>query len=72
MEKHHGRGRLTYANGDVYQGDWVAGRQEGTGVFVNRATATVYDGTWVDGMKHGNGRESQDRGTHIVTYVGEF
>jgi len=31
--KFHGGGKLTYADGSYYEGDWVFGVQHGSGVF---------------------------------------
>ena len=40
----NGKGRMTYANGDIYQGDWVNGKAHGNGVFLDKANATLYEG----------------------------
>lgn len=31
----HGKGRMTHANGDIYQGNWENGKANGHGVFVD-------------------------------------
>lgn len=42
----NGKGRMTYANGDIYQGDWVNGKAHGVGVFVDKEDQTIYEGAW--------------------------
>ena len=43
--KHHGKGKMTYANGDVYDGEWEDGK-------MTYADGVVYNGEWKDGKKH--------------------
>ena len=33
----NGKGRMIYANGDIYQGEWKDGKAHGKGVFVDMA-----------------------------------
>jgi len=61
---------MTYANGDLYQGEWKNDLPNGNGCFVNNATGTISDGEWVDNMMHGDGIQSIDHGR--VTYTGSF
>ena len=42
----NGKGRMTYANGDIYQGEWVNGKAHGVGVFVDKEDQTIYEGDW--------------------------
>ena len=44
----NGKGRLVYANGDIYQGDWVNGKAAGQGTFVDKKNQTIYEGAWVN------------------------
>ena len=30
----HGKGKLVYENGEVYEGDWVRGKRHGQGQYV--------------------------------------
>jgi len=53
--KHHGKGRMNYANGDHYDGDWVDGKREGTGTMYYRASNMEYTGDWRDDQRHGKG-----------------
>jgi len=38
---------MTHANGDIYHGDWLNGRANGIGVFVD-TNGSMYDGEWLD------------------------
>ena len=40
-----GIGVIRYDNGEIYLGNWIAGRREGRGVYYY-ADGTVYDGVW--------------------------
>ena len=44
-----GRGRMTHANGDIYQGDWHQGKASGSGIFID-TNGSMYDGQWLDDM----------------------
>jgi hypothetical protein len=52
-----GKGKYTYANGDVYEGDWKNDVREGKGVFTcskdGPSAGHVYDGEWKNGKQHG-------------------
>lgn len=66
----HGRGTLTFANGDSYEGEFISGFRHGRGVFTSERGTLNYDGEWRRGYRHGSGKErwlrSGDR------YEGEF
>ncbi|MCH5274123.1 MAG: hypothetical protein J1E35_10645 [Lachnospiraceae bacterium] len=47
-DKYEGRGVYTYANGDIYGGDFKGGVREGHGVY-RFANGDVYDGEWKAG-----------------------
>lgn len=50
MFKHgraNGRGRMTHANGDVYEGNWIDDKANGYGIFIDTNFAK-YEGNWVD------------------------
>jgi hypothetical protein len=51
----HGNGILTYANGDVYDGDFNKGRMDGLGSLSTTYDGrdTVLSGIWVDGVYAG-------------------
>jgi len=66
--KPHGRGKMIYATGAVYEGDWVHGEWEGEGSLLY-ANGTVYVGGWKNGKRHGFGNHYLSNGLH---YQGEF
>lgn len=45
-KKMNGKGRMTYKDSNIYQGQWVDGKAEGKGVFVDKTNKTIYDGEW--------------------------
>jgi hypothetical protein len=52
----NGKGRLTYENGDVYEGNFDNDLREGWGVFIH-ADGTKYEGQWEMDQQHGRGIE---------------
>lgn len=51
----HGRGTLSFvASGNTYEGDFVRGKFEGTGVY-RWADGSKYEGGWRDNHMHGEG-----------------
>ena len=38
-EKKHGRGKMHFANGDTYDGDWLEGKINGKGVYFHQDTS---------------------------------
>jgi hypothetical protein len=50
----HGYGVYTYANGDVYEGEWADDEQQGTGI-LRFADGSVYEGTFERGQPEGEG-----------------
>ena len=63
-----GRGTLVYDDGDMYEGQWLAGHFHGQGK-MTYATGSVYKGAWVQDKKHGYGKYSSAQGD---AYEGEF
>lgn len=56
--KHHrmdGYGRLEYANGDVYEGEFVRGVFNGQGTFTS-STGWTYEGEFKNGQADGEGK----------------
>ena len=41
-----GQGTMYYANGDIYTGEWAAGKKEGNGTYIFKATEAKVAGTW--------------------------
>ncbi|CDJ50019.1 hypothetical protein, conserved [Eimeria brunetti] len=62
------QGCMVYRNGDVYEGEWLAGQKHGEGSYRFSADGSVLSGRWVAG--------SLKRGRWILptgaAYVGEF
>ena len=52
-----GRGAMVSASGDMYEGQWLAGKRHGQGK-MTYATGDVYEGEYLEGKKHGHGKGS--------------
>ncbi len=63
-----GQGRMTWTNGDVYDGEFLAGLFHGKGKFVSGDSGT-YKGDYVRGYMEGQGVLTYPNGTR---YEGEF
>ena len=50
----HGKGTLTWPDGNEYSGDWVEGKRHGKGKLTLK-TGTIYIGDWRDGKSTGKG-----------------
>ncbi|KAL8453123.1 hypothetical protein Emed_000993 [Eimeria media] len=50
-----GKGRAEYADGSSYEGDFVAGKKEGVGVYVH-PNGDTYQGPYKQGKRHGVGK----------------
>ena len=50
-----GVGKFRYADGSVYVGEWVKGKEHGSGQLVK--TSVLYKGGFSNGCKHGKGVE---------------
>ena len=50
----HGHGRMTWASGDVYDGQWEHDKQNGVGVIIY-ADGSCYSGGWNRGVMQGTG-----------------
>jgi hypothetical protein len=64
-----GPGRLEWANGDYYEGDFRNGLRHGRGVMVEQTGKRRYEGTWVLSQKDGKGVEVFANGDK---YIGEY
>ena len=58
---------MKYKNGDIYNGDWVAGKRHGEGTY-NWEDGDYYEGDWVKNMAQGNGVSMMGD----VFYEGEY
>ena len=63
-----GRGTAVYADGDMYEGQWRAGKRHGQGKFTY-ATGDMYEGGYVEDKRHGRGKYSYSFGD---VYEGEY
>ena len=52
--KQHGRGKMTFADGSSYEGEWAEGKKHGKGTYTY-AIGDVYEGEYAEGKKHGKG-----------------
>ena len=52
--KREGKGKYTYAGGDIYIGDWVANLKEGQGIYYF-TDGSKYSGAWKADKQHGTG-----------------
>jgi hypothetical protein len=69
----NGRGRMTHANGDVYEGLWVDDRANGFGIFIDVNNEAKFEGYWLEDLQHGEGIETWGTpGKACATYVGQF
>lgn len=64
-----GKGRMTHANGDIYQGEWKEGKACGAGIFIDKL-GSMYEGEWYNDLYHGRGTEQWD--FNKIVYTGEF
>ena len=62
----NGYGRLTYRDGKLYEGQFVAGLKHGQGKLYAR-DSSVYDGAFENDLMHGPGTLIQGNGTKIKT-----
>ena len=73
--KKDGQGKMTYANGDVYEGGWRNGLRHDQGKMtydnggVYAKDGDVYEGAWQDGLRHGRGTSRYANGN---VYEGEY
>ena len=63
-----GRGTLVFPDGNMYEGQWRAGKAHGQGKYTV-ATGDVYEGEFVEGAPHGHGKYSYSSGS---VYEGEW
>merc|ERR1711990_1073570 len=68
----NGKWKCTYANGDVYDGDFKDGNFHGKGTYT-WANGNVYVGEWKDDKKHGKATYTVNSGWNKGdVYVGEY
>lgn len=64
----HGYGRITYSNGDSYEGFWANDRYEGKGLYIWKDRGS-YEGDFEAGKMHGVGKRVYQSGN---VYNGQF
>jgi hypothetical protein len=64
----NGRGKYLSPNGDVYEGDFTAGKMSGTGTMID-TQGNSYSGGWKNGVRSGRGVERSANGD---VYEGEY
>jgi hypothetical protein len=52
-DKIHGYGKLVYANGDTFVGNFEDNKKNGAGLYYNKAKEETYEGNWVMDVKSG-------------------
>lgn len=52
-DKRNGRGTYTYANGDIYVGNWLDGKQHGDGEMLYAEDLSRLRGQWSNGLREG-------------------
>ena len=63
-----GYGALQTGEGDLYEGEWVVGIQNGQGTY-NWADGSKYTGDWVDGSPEGKGTWENEEIKHYGDWV---
>lgn len=48
-----GKGKISYRNGDSYEGDWLEQKKHGFGTIIFAKDNNVYSGFWKDDKRHG-------------------
>ena len=66
----NGSGKMTYKNGDIYEGGWMNSKRSGVGIYTIASTGDVYEGSWLNDLKDGPGRYHY-KSTGKV-YIGEW
>ena len=64
----NGNGKMTYAGGDTYDGQWKDGKKHGDGKY-SWSNGSFYDGQWQNDMRSGIGKFTSNNGN---VYEGEF
>ena len=65
----HGRGRIIFSDGGIYEGEWEEDQAQGEGVYTNQTRKGRYEGEWRGDLQHGQGKET---GLNGAKYEGEY
>ena len=60
----HGQGKMTWTNGDVYEGEWKDDEEHGKGKYT-WTSGKVYEGEWKDGEEDGQGKMIYANGVKV-------
>ncbi|CAF5142315.1 unnamed protein product, partial [Rotaria magnacalcarata] len=66
--KKHGKGKMNYANGHTYTGDWMEDLPTGEGIFTY-TNGDQYEGQYKNGQRHGKGSYTYINGDN---YTGDW
>ena len=76
--RRHGQGKMTYADGGVYIGDWRYDQRYGEGT-MKYTGGNVYHGNWVSDKRHGEGTmiyegqvDGKEGGEYVNVYHGNW
>ena len=58
----HGKGKKIWVDGSVYEGQFVNGKAEGTGRFIDSKNGFIYMGNWQNDKTNGQGTLTQVNG----------
>jgi hypothetical protein len=61
----NGKGTMTYANRDKYEGEWKIDQRDGQGT-MTYANGDKYEGEWIDDQRHGQGTMTYANGDKYV------
>eukprot|EP01084_Bolivina_argentea_P119534 211914_1 len=64
----HGKGKCTYNDGNIYEGEWKHDEYHGKGKHI-WGNGDIYEGDWDNGDMHGKGTKTEADGD---IYVGDF
>ena len=64
----HGKGSITYENGEIYEGEWKEGLKEGLGSLTS-PNGSKYEGEWKNDKMEGQGNYTWPNGKK---YEGEW
>lgn len=63
----YGKGIYKYTNGLRYEGDYVGGKKQGTGIIYNYNNSIAYEGEFDNDMPHGKGFIYSKQGEKIAS-----
>ena len=52
-DKIHGRGKITYGNGDTFEGEMVESKKTGRGKYFNKKKNQIQEGVWQIDVRQG-------------------